>query len=76
MLNCLLQTSKWAIAIILFDHASLFSLVTECTISLALEDATLQYQKCAYNDSVSDVVTNLSGYLYPLTIEFNILIGG
>ena len=51
------------------------SLLTECTISLALEDATLQYQKCAYNDSVADVVTNLSGYLYPLTIEFNILIG-
>ena len=50
-------------------------LLAECTVSLALEDATIQYQKCAYNDSVSEVVTNLSGYLYPLTIEFNILIG-
>ncbi|KAF0307286.1 Proton channel OtopLc [Amphibalanus amphitrite] len=48
----------------------------ECTVSIALEDATLQYQKCAYNDSIAEVVTNLSGYLYPLTIEFNILIVG
>ena len=48
---------------------------SECTVSIALEDATLQYQKCAYNDSVAEMVTNLSGYLYPLTIEFNILIG-